>query len=389
MEKSIEDQLRALAELSVETSAESSPKVAAELRPSEMSGRRDPGPDQRGSRGRWVLVAATLLLVVVLAGTALAIGRDRSSSSGPSSTTTTEAPDPGLLAQMRLLADTAEQAAGVAPTEVTAVVTTAAQADSLIGSSNDCLPGDQVVLYQYGFGQEFTYDGAHGPSWDSAEPAGRALLLSRPGPPGSTPLTGCVSVGVGVLPEPADLSTMGTPVTLYFTPEPGSIQIGLELPSTTLTAGETVQAQIIVNNDGHPFDVLGCISLFGAALSSDATPQGVASLACAQTFVIPAGQSSWSVQVAATYLSCTPAPSDDPTPIPQGAGASVPTCGPGRTMPPLPAGTYTITVGGPDKLPVVDPVQVEVRSSTASTDVTVPDVVGRVVADARAASSRP
>ena len=52
-------------------------------------------------------------------------------------------------------------------------------------------------------------------------------------------------------------------------------------------------------------------------------------------------------------------------------------------MPPLPAGTYTITVGGPDKLPVVDPVQVEVRSSTASTDVTVPDVVGRVVADAR------
>ena len=104
----------------------------------------------------------------------------------------------------------------------------------------------------------------------------------------------------------------------------------IELPSTTLAAGTTLSARIVVSNDtGHPITGGGCGSPFAVLLVSDDIHPMVAWPSCLERITVPVGVSTWNVDVSGSYSSC-------------GGGAGVP-CVNGRTTPPLPPGDYRAT----------------------------------------------
>jgi hypothetical protein len=80
----------------------------------------------------------------------------------------------------------------------------------------------------------------------------------------------------------------------------------LILPARTMTAGSQLTGRVIVDNrSGHILQARGCGSPVDVTLSSSSYhPAGVAP-DCAGTLTIPAGQSTYTVKVLASYLSCS------------------------------------------------------------------------------------
>jgi hypothetical protein len=87
---------------------------------------------------------------------------------------------------------------------------------------------------------------------------------------------------------------------------------------------------LIENNTGRAIDAYGCLTLFQVLLVGGSYHPPVAWLGCLRPLSIPAGQSSYPVTVAATYLQCS-----------QGRPSNgIKACLPGGHPPPLPPGTY-------------------------------------------------
>jgi hypothetical protein len=98
-----------------------------------------------------------------------------------------------------------------------------------------------------------------------------------------------------------------------------------------VTAGSQLTGHVVVdNNTGHAIRRAGCGVIFAVELASRSYNPVVASLSCLQFFTIPAGTSSYRVQVLASYLACSVGHS----------GGGLQACLPGGKPPPLPPGRY-------------------------------------------------
>jgi len=99
-----------------------------------------------------------------------------------------------------------------------------------------------------------------------------------------------------------------------------------------MAPGSRMTAHVVLNNNtGHVIHEWGCGSLFQVALTSRTYHPDVVTLTCLQSLTIPAGKTTYAVQVRATYLTCGPGHGR--------AGAKA--CLPGKQkMPPLSPGHY-------------------------------------------------
>jgi hypothetical protein len=110
---------------------------------------------------------------------------------------------------------------------------------------------------------------------------------------------------------------------------PVSIQV--LLPSRTVMAGSKLVGHVVVdNNTGHALRTPGCNALFAVALASSSYRPIVASPTCVELLTIPAGRSSYRVEVLASYLACS---------VGHPSGG-LKACLPGMKAPPLPPGYY-------------------------------------------------
>jgi len=120
------------------------------------------------------------------------------------------------------------------------------------------------------------------------------------------------------------------------TSSPPPVSVEVALPLETMRAGTTATAQVVVqNNTGQALEVTGCGSTFALALTSASYQPEVAWTACASTISFPAGRSTYTVELSASYLACTTSPS--PT---SHSPTSVVECLPSGQIPPLPTGDY-------------------------------------------------
>jgi hypothetical protein len=133
-------------------------------------------------------------------------------------------------------------------------------------------------------------------------------------------LTGCASRSPA---PPAAKAHPARPVA------PVSIQ--LILPSRTVRAASHLAGHVVVdNNTGHTIRTPGCGVLFTIALASSSYHPVVVSPTCLQFLTIPAGTSSYRVEILASYLACSVGH----------ASGGLKACLPGRKAPPLPPGNY-------------------------------------------------
>lgn len=136
-------------------------------------------------------------------------------------------------------------------------------------------------------------------------------------------VTGCASGGY---------ASQHAPPTASHHPH-ASVSAQLKLPSRTLPAGSSMPARVIVNNQtGHAIHLIGCLSLFGAALVSSSYHPEPVWPACQRELTVPTGKSIYRVALTATYEECSEVP---------GQGRA---CLPGGRMPPLPPGNYRATL---------------------------------------------
>jgi hypothetical protein len=127
---------------------------------------------------------------------------------------------------------------------------------------------------------------------------------------------------------PASRGTAG-PAASHPSSRPLSVRV--VLPARTLPGGSRMTARVVVRNlTGHALHLKGCLSLFQVALASRTYHPVLAWPLCLQRLTIPAGRSSYRVQILATYLQCTQGPPQN----------GAPSCLPGGRMPPLPPGVY-------------------------------------------------
>lgn len=109
----------------------------------------------------------------------------------------------------------------------------------------------------------------------------------------------------------------------------------LDLPSTTITAGSSIRATVVVENDtGRVIHALRCGDYFQAVLGNAQVHQDGLWQQCAQNFEIPIGASSYPVRVSTTYLGCTNGT----------ASTADPVCLPNGRPPRLPPGEYQATL---------------------------------------------
>lgn len=114
-------------------------------------------------------------------------------------------------------------------------------------------------------------------------------------------------------------------------PSPRPLSVRVVLPARTVPGGSRMTGRILVRNrTGHALHLKGCASLFQVALASRTYHPKVAWPLCLQRLTIPAGRSSYRVQILATYLQCTQGPPHD----------GAPSCRPGGRMPLLAPGVY-------------------------------------------------
>jgi hypothetical protein len=107
------------------------------------------------------------------------------------------------------------------------------------------------------------------------------------------------------------------------------ISARIQLASATIRGGARAHAVVIVeNNTGRALHPIGCIDLFGIALSNEEASQPHVGFMCRQTFNVPTGESRYPVTFS-SYAWCG-----------QGKQASLRKCLPGGRAPSLPAGDY-------------------------------------------------
>ena len=122
-----------------------------------------------------------------------------------------------------------------------------------------------------------------------------------------------------------------TPTGGSATPPP--LSATLVLSKTTIRAGGAILGEIVVENrTGHAVMTSGCHGIFGVVLTSSTYHPIVSFPLCLESITIPAGRSSYRVDVPATYNTCSMLGASDPRP------ACLPT-----GMPPLPPGAYEAT----------------------------------------------
>lgn len=137
------------------------------------------------------------------------------------------------------------------------------------------------------------------------------------------------------------------------TPSSGeeSLSATLELPTTTVEVGGTIEGEVVVRNDtGAPVQIEDCGSPFWVGLSNGSDRQIIPRNLCSETFTFPEGASRWPVTISASQLSCVLVGNPSP---------GVP-CGADGVPPTLPPGTYTTEVGRGEGAPAVPGVTIEV-----------------------------
>lgn len=129
----------------------------------------------------------------------------------------------------------------------------------------------------------------------------------------------------------------------------------LELPTTIVEAGGTIEGEVVVRNDtGASVQVEECGSPFWVGLSNGSDRQLVPRSLCSETFTFPEGASRWPVTISASQLSCVLVGNPSP---------GVP-CGADGLPPALPPGTYTTEVGRGEGAPAVPGVTIEVTPAS-------------------------
>jgi hypothetical protein len=109
------------------------------------------------------------------------------------------------------------------------------------------------------------------------------------------------------------------------------LSVRVVLPVRTLPGGSRITGRVLVRNrTGHALHLIGCGGFFAVALASRTYHPKVAWALCRQRLTIPAGRSSYRVQIVATYSQCNQGPPQDGSP----------SCLPGGRIPPLPPGVY-------------------------------------------------
>src|SRR5215472_8648301 len=130
----------------------------------------------------------------------------------------------------------------------------------------------------------------------------------------------------------AGCSTAQAAVSPHTRSPAAPVYIRVVLPSRTMTAGSRMSGRVVLDNRTKRAIHVGACSLpFMVALSSSTYHPSVVWLSCAHVFTIPAGRSSYRVDILASYLACSL--------------RGVPSCLPGKhnappQSPPLPAGRY-------------------------------------------------
>jgi heat shock protein HslJ len=135
--------------------------------------------------------------------------------------------------------------------------------------------------------------------------------------------------------------------------ERAGVTARIELPATTMTAGSRMDGRVVVENDtGHEVNTIGCHGLLvGIGLGNAEVHQRVIFPTCADDITIPVGESSYPVDVSASYDACSP----------NGEGG-MPRCLPGGGTPPLPPGIYQATLfQGSPVAPAPPPINVTVE----------------------------
>lgn len=126
----------------------------------------------------------------------------------------------------------------------------------------------------------------------------------------------------------------------------------VELPSTTITAGSSIRATVVVaNNSGRVLNATRCGGYFQLVLGNDHVHQAVLWRLCAENFAIPMGASTYPVLLSTEYPGCS---RDTPT-------TDTPACLPGGNPPPLPPGEYRATLyQSGNAVPIPPPITVRV-----------------------------
>lgn len=156
------------------------------------------------------------------------------------------------------------------------------------------------------------------------------------------------------LPADSASTTSGrasTPSTSRTTRSAGRVVARLELPALTLRSGGSLAARItVVNDSGAEIQVMGCGSMYAVLLTGPRHHPTASWPLCAQQIIIPMGESTYPVHVAARYNECS-----------AHGGHGMPACLADGSMPGIPPGTYEVTtVGVSDEVPVPAPVSVQV-----------------------------
>jgi hypothetical protein len=140
----------------------------------------------------------------------------------------------------------------------------------------------------------------------------------------------------------------------------GPFTTRLVVPAGPVVQGTTVEAVLeVTNRTGKPRDLAPpgtCKQKWGLGLRSDALEAvPYFTLDCEPgPLVIGTGTSRFPLSIRASYQACSQHTDSQHTP----ASASSPRCGPGNTMPPLPAGDYEARVHGLSGIPEPAPVTI-------------------------------
>lgn len=170
-----------------------------------------------------------------------------------------------------------------------------------------------------------------------------------PAPPGSV-----TAAPASPVPPAPPKSISPAPPSAVAPVPPGSLRAHITLPSTTMRGGSSLPATITVENDsGKPIHILGCGSVFSVVLVGEGHRPSPSWPLCAQDIIVPAGESTYPVTVAAAYQQCS-----------TDGGNGMPACEQDGSMPPLPAGRYqatTVSVSPDLPVPARVPVTVTPR----------------------------
>jgi hypothetical protein len=149
-------------------------------------------------------------------------------------------------------------------------------------------------------------------------------------------------------------TTTGQPATAHSAASTkNGVTVRLTLDATTTTVGSVLRGELTVTNR---LPVRGCPGTFYVTVLSSPRfgPQGgaFAAPACDQ-IALPPGTHRYALQAPTTYGVCSERP--------RGATAAIPACSPTKVLPPLPAGSYRLTLSYDLPLPVPPAIAVTIR----------------------------